>query len=148
MLTDVPQATLPFLLPKTNMIHDLVDQILKLVTLSPGSTNKIRIFEISKDGKYQKEFNSSEMLGNLPETEFFAEVSRDSFDASVADTDGFCLELNRRFRGRNWNRRAMTRLSMSSITRASRLALMVFPSSLSLDLERGSQTPKNGYRSG
>lgn len=58
------------------MIHDLVDQILKQVTLSPGSTNKIRIFEISKDGKYQKEFNSSEMLGNLPETEFFAEVSR------------------------------------------------------------------------
>lgn len=59
------------------MIHDLVDQILKQVTLSPGSTNKIRVFEITKDGKYQKEFNSSEMLGNLPETEFYAEVCSD-----------------------------------------------------------------------
>ncbi|KAG8878853.1 hypothetical protein FRB98_005967 [Tulasnella sp. 332] len=80
------EATLPFLLPKTNMIHDLADQILKQVTLSAGSTNKIRVFEVTKDGKYQKEFNSSEMLGNLPETEFYAEeIPREELEPASED---------------------------------------------------------------
>jgi len=64
-----------FLLPKTNMVHDLADNLARVVKLSPGGTNKIRIFEISKDGKTQKEFTSSEMIGNIPEpVELYAEV--------------------------------------------------------------------------
>lgn len=66
----------PFLLPKTSMVHDLADHLAKLVTLSPGGTGKIRVFEISKDGKTQKEFTGSEMIGNIPDpVELYAEVS-------------------------------------------------------------------------
>lgn len=66
----------PFLLPKTNMVHDLADNLAKEVKLSAGGTGKIRIFEISKDGKTQKEFTGSEMIGNIPEpVELYAEVS-------------------------------------------------------------------------
>jgi len=90
------ETTLPFLLPKTNMIHDLVDHILKSVTLSPGSTNRIRVFEISKDGKYQKEFNSSEMLGNLPETEFYAEeIPREELEPASEDKIVNCFHYTR-----------------------------------------------------
>lgn len=65
----------PFLLPKTSMVHELTDHIAKLVTLSPGGTNKIRVFEVSKDGKTQKEFTGTEMIGNIPDpVELFAEV--------------------------------------------------------------------------
>jgi len=56
------------------------------VTLSAGSTNRVRIFEITKDGKYQREFNSSEMLGNLPDTEFYAEeIPRDELEPATDD---------------------------------------------------------------
>ena len=66
----------PFLLPKTNMVHDLADNLAKEVKLSAGGTGKIRIFEISKDGKTQKEFTGSEMIGNIPEpVELYAEAS-------------------------------------------------------------------------
>ena len=69
------EGTHAFLLPKTSMIHDLADHLSKLVTLSPGGTGKIRIFEISKDGKTQKEFTGSEMIGNIPEpVDLYAEV--------------------------------------------------------------------------
>ena len=65
----------PFLLPKTSMIHDLADHLGKLVSLSSSGTGKIRIFEISKDGKTQKEFTGSEMIGNIPEpVDLYAEV--------------------------------------------------------------------------
>jgi len=64
-----------FLLPKTNMVHDLADNLARVVKLLPGGTSKIRIFEISKDGKTQKEFTGSEMIGNIPEpVELYAEV--------------------------------------------------------------------------
>lgn len=64
-----------FLLPKTSMVHDLADNLAKLVTLSSNGTFKIRIFEISKDGKTQKEFTGSEMIGNIPEpVDLYAEV--------------------------------------------------------------------------
>jgi len=60
------EGTYPFLLPKTSMMCDIADHLLPLVTLSSGGTGKIRIFEISKDGKTQKEFTGSEMIGNIP----------------------------------------------------------------------------------
>lgn len=69
------EGTHSFLLPKTSMVHDLADHLAKLVTMAPGGTGKIRIFEISKDGKTQKEFTNSEMIGNIPEpAELYAEV--------------------------------------------------------------------------
>ncbi len=69
------EGTHSFLLPKTSMVHDLGDHLAKQVTLSPGGTGKIRIFEISKDGKMQREFTGSEMIGNIPDpVELYAEV--------------------------------------------------------------------------
>ncbi|KAG8969651.1 hypothetical protein FRC03_001523 [Tulasnella sp. 419] len=80
------ENTLSFLLPKTNMVHDLADQISKQVTLSPNTTGRIRIFEITKDGKYQRECNSSEMLGNLHDVEFYAEeIPREELEAREED---------------------------------------------------------------
>ena len=71
------EATHPFLLPKTSSVHDLADHLAKLVTLTPTGTQKIRIFEISKDGKTQKEFTGNEMIGNMPDpVELYAEVNR------------------------------------------------------------------------
>lgn len=64
-----------FLLPKTNMVHDLADNLGKAVKQSPGGTGTIRIFEVSKDGKTQRVFTGSEMIGNIPEpVELYAEV--------------------------------------------------------------------------
>ena len=69
------EGTHSFLLPKTSMVHDLADHLAKLVSLSSNGTCKIRIFEISKDGKTQKEFTGSEMIGNIPEpVDLYAEV--------------------------------------------------------------------------
>lgn len=57
------------------MIHDLTDNLSKQVKLAPGGTGKIRVFEVSKDGKTQKEFTNSEMIGNIPDpVELYAEV--------------------------------------------------------------------------
>jgi len=69
------EGTHSFLLPKTSMVHDLADHLAKQVKLSSSGTGKIRIFEVSKDGKTQKEFTGSEMIGNIPEpVELYAEV--------------------------------------------------------------------------
>ncbi len=69
------ESTHPFLLPKTSMVHDLTDHLAKQVKLTPGGTGKIRVFEVSKDGKTQKEFTGSEMIGNIPDpVELYAEV--------------------------------------------------------------------------
>lgn len=63
-----------FLLPKTSMVHDLADHLSKRITLTAGGTGKIRIFEI-REGKTQREFTGSEMIGNIPDpAELFAEV--------------------------------------------------------------------------
>lgn len=70
------ESTHPFLLPKTSMIHDLAEHLSKQVKLTPDGTCKIRVFEVSKDGKTQKEFTGSEMIGNIPDpVELYAEVS-------------------------------------------------------------------------
>lgn len=68
------EATHPFLLPKTSVVHDLAEQLTKLVTLSPDGSGKVRIFEVSKDGKHQREFTGTEMIGNIPDpVELFSE---------------------------------------------------------------------------
>ena len=69
------EGTHAFLIPKTSMMYDIADHLATVVTLSSGGTGKIRIFEISKDGKTQKEFTGSEMIGNIPEpVDLYAEV--------------------------------------------------------------------------
>lgn len=81
------EATLPFLLPKTSMIHDLAEHIAKQVTLTPLGSGKIRVFEVSKDGKTQKEFTGSEMIGNVPDpVELYAEeIPVEELEADDAD---------------------------------------------------------------
>ncbi|KAH8116990.1 cysteine proteinase [Phellopilus nigrolimitatus] len=81
------ELTYPFLLPKTSNIHDLSEQLAMKVALAPTGTRKIRIFEVSKDGKTQKEFTGSEMIGNIPDpVELFAEeVPREEVEAEESD---------------------------------------------------------------
>ncbi|KAJ3479232.1 hypothetical protein NLI96_g9207 [Meripilus lineatus] len=68
------ESTHSFLLPKTSMVHDLTEHLGRQAKLTPGGTGKIRVFEVSKDGKTQKEFTGSEMIGNIPDpVELFAE---------------------------------------------------------------------------
>ncbi len=57
------------------MVHDLADHINRQVTLTPEGSNKIRVFEISKDGRRQKEFTGAEMLNSLSDSEMYAEAS-------------------------------------------------------------------------
>lgn len=81
------ETTHPFLLPKTSMVHDLADHLAKQVKLAPGGTGKIRVFEVSKDGKTQKEFTGSEMIGNIPDpVELYAEeIPKEELEADDAD---------------------------------------------------------------
>ncbi|PIL34481.1 hypothetical protein GSI_03258 [Ganoderma sinense ZZ0214-1] len=81
------ESTHPFLLPKTSMVHDLAAELAKQVKLTAGGTNKIRVFEVSKDGKTQKEFTTSEMIGNIPDpVELYAEeIPREELEADDAD---------------------------------------------------------------
>lgn len=81
------EAAHPFLLPKTSSVHDLADHLAKQVTLTPTGTGKIRIFEVSKDGKTQKEFTGSEMIGNIPDpVELYAEeIPREELEADDSD---------------------------------------------------------------
>lgn len=63
-----------FLLPKTATIHELSDQLAKLVTLRPEGTGKIRIFESAALGKQQRELHSFDTINSIPDgTELFAE---------------------------------------------------------------------------
>lgn len=73
------ESTHTFLLPKTSMVHELADHLAKQVTMSTSGqgSSKIRVFEVSKDGKTQKEFTGSEMIGNIPDpVELYAEVKK------------------------------------------------------------------------
>ncbi|TEB31291.1 ubiquitin carboxyl-terminal hydrolase 5 [Coprinellus micaceus] len=81
------EASHPFLLPKTSSIGELVDNVMKQVTLTPGGTGKIRIFEITKDGKMQKMFGTTEMIGNIPDpVELYAEeLPQEEQDADETD---------------------------------------------------------------
>ena len=81
------EASFPFLLPKTSAVHELAEHLAKQVTLTPTGTGKIRIFEISKDYKTQREFTGSEMIGSIPDpVELYAEeIPRDELEASEDD---------------------------------------------------------------
>ena len=77
---NMEESTHLFLLPKTSMVHDLADQLGKCVTLTPGGTGKIRVFEVAKYGGSRKEFTGSEMVSNIPEpVELYAEVCKMHF---------------------------------------------------------------------
>ncbi|KAI5451946.1 ubiquitin-specific protease ubp15 [Naganishia albida] len=68
------EVTHPFLLPKTSTFSDVADALGKLVELSPNGTGKIKIFDISPNGRQQRECTSSEMIANLREpAELFGE---------------------------------------------------------------------------
>jgi len=84
-LQNKEESTHSYLLPKTSMVHDLADRLSSLLT--PDGTRKIRIFEVSKDGKTQKEFTGSEMIGNIPDpVELFAEeIPREELEADEHD---------------------------------------------------------------
>lgn len=109
------EATHPFLLPKTSMVHDLTDILSKQVTMSAGGTGRIRVFEISKDGKTQKEFTGSEMIGNIPDpVDLYAEVSFFSaWQLLIAAEVG----LNRKFLERKRRQTIRIRSSVSSTFR-------------------------------
>ena len=82
------ESTHSFLLPKTSTVHELADHLAKQVKLPENQARtKIRLFEVSKDGKTQKEFTGSEMIGNIPDpVELYAEeIPREELEAD--DTD-------------------------------------------------------------
>lgn len=64
----------PFLLPKTATVHDVADQLAKLVELRPDGTQKIRIFESAALGKQQRELSPTDTVNAIPDgVELFAE---------------------------------------------------------------------------
>ena len=81
------ESTHPFLLPKTSMVHDLTEHLSKQVQMTPTGTGRIRVFEVAKDGRTQKEFTGSEMIGNIPDpVELFAEeIPREELEAEDHD---------------------------------------------------------------
>lgn len=70
------QGSFPFLLPKTNTIEMLGDQLSKLVTLSEEGSKKIRFFEITNVGRRKpNDFSENTMIGNIDDaTDIYAEV--------------------------------------------------------------------------
>ncbi|KAF5357773.1 hypothetical protein D9756_001634 [Leucocoprinus leucothites] len=76
-----------FLLPKTSTITDLTEHLLKHVTVTPNGSHRIRIFEVSKDGKMQREFTGGEMIGNIPDpVDLYAEeVPKEELEADDSD---------------------------------------------------------------
>ncbi|KAJ6618506.1 hypothetical protein B0H10DRAFT_2375371 [Mycena sp. CBHHK59/15] len=81
------EATHPSLLPKTSMVDDLAYHISKQVTLTATGSQKIRVFQISKDRKTQKEFAGTEMIGNIPHVvELYAEeIPMEEIEADDVD---------------------------------------------------------------
>lgn len=75
------------LLPKTNSVNDVAEQLSKLVTLRPDGTKRIRIFEITYNNRQQREYQGGELIGHIPElTEIFAEeIPAEELQASDDD---------------------------------------------------------------
>lgn len=70
------EQSYPFLLPKTSSFSELGEHLGKTVKMQAGGSGRIRIFEISSNGRSQRECNGAEMIGNLPELcDLYAEVS-------------------------------------------------------------------------
>jgi len=68
------ETTHSFLLPKTHTFGDVAETLAKSVKLSAEGSGKIRIFDISQNGRTQHELTISEMIGNLQDpAEVFAE---------------------------------------------------------------------------
>lgn len=69
------QGSFPFLLPKTNTVDQLGEQLMKQVTLSPGGSGRIRFFEFTNIGRRKpNDFSGSEMIGNINDgNEIYAE---------------------------------------------------------------------------
>lgn len=126
------QVQLPFLLPKTSMVHDLADQIAHQVTLSPHGSGKVRVFEISKDGRRQKEFTGTEMLGNLSEVEMYAEVRLCS-SSILPKVSDVLYSKRRRYLWTSLMRVKQTRLSMFSTSQRSHPERMASHSALLSD---------------
>ncbi|GMK58352.1 hypothetical protein CspeluHIS016_0503840 [Cutaneotrichosporon spelunceum] len=68
------EAVHSFLLPKTNTFDHVVEHLLRNVQLQPGGSGKVRVFDISSNGRAQREYTGGEIIGNLAEpTELYAE---------------------------------------------------------------------------
>jgi len=68
------EATHSFLLPKTNTFSDVADNLSRAVKLQPGGTGKIRFFDITQNGRSQREYTASEIIGHLADpAELYAE---------------------------------------------------------------------------
>ncbi|CAD6985631.1 unnamed protein product [Tilletia controversa] len=76
-----------FLLPKTSTINEVIDQLSKVVSLTPTGTQRIRIFELVSNGKQQREFGATEMIGNINENAeiFGEEVGVEELEAGEED---------------------------------------------------------------
>ena len=62
------------MLPKTSTFNDVAENLSKSVKIAPGGSGKIRIFDITPSGRAQREYTSSEMIGNLQDpAELWAE---------------------------------------------------------------------------
>jgi ubiquitin carboxyl-terminal hydrolase 7 len=72
-----------FLISRTSLVNDLCNELAECVKLTPNGTNKIRVFQISKDGKCQEEYIGDAVIGDIPDNaELFAEgVSQEELDA-------------------------------------------------------------------
>jgi ubiquitin carboxyl-terminal hydrolase 7 len=81
------EAAQSFLLPKTCNINDVAENMSRSVTLSPEGSKKIRIFEVVSNGRQQREFHGTEMIGNINElTDLFGEeVALDELNAREED---------------------------------------------------------------
>ena len=79
------EATHAFLLPKTFTYEQVAERLLSEVKLQPGGSGRIRIFDISSSGRSQREYTSSEMIGNLTDpAELYAEVGYYTCDDCLA----------------------------------------------------------------
>jgi ubiquitin carboxyl-terminal hydrolase 7 len=72
-----------FLLSRTGLVNDLCNELAKCVKLTPDGMNKIRVFQVSKDGRHQEECMGNAVIGGIPDDAvlFAEEVSQEELDA-------------------------------------------------------------------
>lgn len=59
-------------------MYDLAGLIGPQIALSPLGSKRFRVFEVDKDGRRQREYIGTEMLGSLSDVNMYAEVRRPS----------------------------------------------------------------------